>query len=66
MNNLGALLQNTGRTAEAERWYRQASDAGHTLAMNNLALLLKNAGRVAEAQSWYQRAASAPGGEIRA
>ncbi|WP_051700654.1 tetratricopeptide repeat protein [Streptomyces sp. NRRL F-4474] len=66
MNNLGVVLQGTGRTAEAETWYRRAAEAGNAPAMNNLARLLQNTGRAAEAETWYQRAAGNPDGEIRA
>ncbi|MEU3460384.1 tetratricopeptide repeat protein, partial [Streptomyces sp. NPDC006733] len=57
--NLGNLLTNLGRVAEAETYYRQALDAGDTHAANNLGNLLTNLGRVAEAETYYRQALDA-------
>ncbi|WP_323184795.1 serine/threonine-protein kinase [Streptomyces virginiae] len=59
MFSLALLLEDTGRTAEAEAWYRQAADARNADAMNNLGLLLEGTGRGAEAETWYRKAANA-------
>ena len=58
-NNLGVLLQQSGRLPEAERWYQAAADAGQPDAANNLGVLLQQSGRLPEAERWYQAAADA-------
>ena len=58
-NNLGLLLQQSGRLPEAERWYQAAAEAGHQDAANNLGVLLQQSGRLPEAERWYQAAAEA-------
>ncbi|MGW7015040.1 tetratricopeptide repeat protein, partial [Streptomyces sp. NPDC054951] len=57
--NLGVLLTNVGRVAEAETYFRQALDAGDTNAANNLGVLLTNVGRVAEAETYFRQALDA-------
>ncbi|MEU7484884.1 tetratricopeptide repeat protein, partial [Streptomyces sp. NPDC042319] len=57
--NLGVLLAEAGRSAEAEQLYRRAADAGDTTAAFNLGVLLAEAGRSAEAEQLYRRAADA-------
>ncbi|MFD4863985.1 serine/threonine-protein kinase [Streptomyces sp. NPDC058412] len=59
MFDLALLLEDTGRTAEAEAWYRKAADTRNTDAMNNLGLLLEGTERGAEAETWYRKAANA-------
>ena len=56
-NNLGVLLEQSGRAEEAERWYRAAADTGHAEAANNLGVLLERSGRAEEAERWYRAAA---------
>jgi serine/threonine protein kinase/Tfp pilus assembly protein PilF len=66
LTNLGALLEDAKRPAEAEAAYREALDIGiatlgedHdvvTSTMNNLGLLLSNRGNYAEAQTFMRRA----------
>jgi TPR repeat protein len=58
-NNLGLLLQESGRLPEAEHWYQAAAEAGHQDAANNLGVLLQQSGRLPEAEHWYQAAAEA-------
>lgn len=57
-NNLGAALQEAGRTDEAIDRYRRALDldAGYTPALNNLGTALRTAGRTGEAIDVYERA----------
>jgi tetratricopeptide (TPR) repeat protein len=57
-NNLGAALQEAGRTDEAiDRYLRAlALDAGYTPALNNLGTALRTAGRSGEAIDVYERA----------
>jgi tetratricopeptide (TPR) repeat protein len=71
-NNLGNLLQATGRVAEAEKAYRQALQLRERLVAehpqvpqyrqelatthNNLGVLLQATGRVAEAEKAYRQA----------
>ena len=57
MSNLGLLLAEQGRDAEAEEWYRKAADAGNTRAMSNLGVLLARQGKDAEAEEWFRKAA---------
>jgi Flp pilus assembly protein TadD len=56
---LGGILEQRGRTDEAETWWRRAADAGHPGAMSGLAYLLAMAGRVDAAETWRRRAAAA-------
>jgi TPR repeat protein len=58
MFNLGLLLAKQGRTAEAEEWYRKASDAGDTDAISNLGSLFARQGKDAEAEEWYRKGAA--------
>ncbi|MEU2930597.1 tetratricopeptide repeat protein [Streptomyces sp. NPDC007251] len=57
--NLAVLLADTGQTDEAEQLYRQAANAGHTIAISNLAILLHEAGRTDEAEHLYRQALDA-------
>lgn len=66
LNNLGSLLEDLKRPAQAESSYREALDIGiatlgeeHdvvTATMNNLGLLISNLGRTSEAQVFLRRA----------
>ena len=57
MDNLGVLLrERRGDTAQAERWWRQAAEAGYHAAMTNLAGVLKERGDTREAERWLRRA----------
>ena len=58
-NNLGVLLERSGRAEEAEQWYRTAAGAGQADAANNLGVLLERSGRAEEAEQWYRTAAGA-------
>lgn len=57
-NNLGAALQEAGRTDDAIARYLRALDldAGYTPALNNLGTALRTAGRTGEAIEVYERA----------
>jgi eukaryotic-like serine/threonine-protein kinase len=44
MSNLAVLHEQRGELAVAETWYRQAAQAGHSVAMNNLAVPISAAG----------------------
>jgi Flp pilus assembly protein TadD len=59
MFNLATLLQNDGRSSEAETLFRRAIDAGDGSAVNSLAVLLERRGDVVEAEDLYRRAVSA-------
>jgi hypothetical protein len=48
------LVGDRGETAEVERWYRKAAEAGDTDAMFNLGVLAAGRGEAAE---WYRKAA---------
>ncbi|THA33689.1 tetratricopeptide repeat protein [Streptomyces sp. A1547] len=56
--NLGVLLAETGREAEAEGLFRQAAATGDTAAAANLGVLLAETGREAEAEEMYRQAAA--------
>src|SRR5205807_1951374 len=43
---LGQLLNERGKTEEAEHWYRWEAEAGHLGAATNLGLLLKEQGKL--------------------
>jgi len=58
-SNLGVLLRDRGRLAEAERWQRKAIDAGSVGAMTNLGNLLGDQGHLREAEEWHRKAAEA-------
>jgi TPR repeat protein len=58
MVELADRLRETGRSEEAEDWYRRAADAGYDVAMVKLADLLRELGRDDEADQWHRRAAS--------
>jgi TPR repeat protein len=58
-NNLGLLLQQTGRAQDAEPWFMQAAQAGNADAANNLGLLLQQTGRAQDAEPWFMQAAQA-------
>ncbi len=45
-------------SAEAEKWYGKAAEAGHARAQFHLGVLLQSERRFTEAVSWYDRAAS--------
>jgi TPR repeat protein len=55
--DLGLLLLDQERTAEAERYYRRAADAEDLDGIYNLAVLLHERGDVEEAERWYETAA---------
>jgi hypothetical protein len=57
MFNVAGVLQDLGRTAEAQEWYRRASDAGDPDARTNLELLRGRAGHPSAAPA-DQRAVS--------
>ncbi len=46
-----------GQTEEAERWFRQAAEAGDRGAQSNLGVLLAAGGQTEEAERWLRRAA---------
>jgi tetratricopeptide (TPR) repeat protein len=58
--NLGSVLQEAGRTAEAEAVYREALDAGgrEPLLLYNLGVLLDDSGRKEDALAMYEKALS--------
>jgi TPR repeat protein len=61
MKELGDLLYDAVREPEAERWYREAAEAGHTPAAFNLGCLLSNTGEppgTVEAERWLREAAA--------
>lgn len=51
--NLANLYRETGKVAEAERYYLQAIDKGQVEALNNLAHLYRETGKLAEAERYY-------------
>ena len=57
MTNLGVVLADQGRLAEAESWYEQAVRHGELGAMYNLGELREEAGDEAQAERWYLSAA---------
>jgi len=59
--NLGRLLHEAGRTAEAERVYREglAHCSAHPTLLFNLGVLIEDAGRLEEAAALYQQALAA-------
>ena len=59
MNNLGVLLKQNDRWAEAEHWLRAAAATGDRDALNNLGNVLNATGRPVEAQDCYSRSAKA-------
>ncbi|MBX9387641.1 tetratricopeptide repeat protein [Streptomonospora halotolerans] len=60
LNGLGCLCLRRGDAGEAESWFRQAVDAGHTGAMCNLGMALSDQpGKEGEAETWYRRAITA-------
>ena len=56
---LAVLLERRGVAAEAERYFRQAADAGLSAAAFNLAVLLERRGVAAEAERYFRQAADA-------
>ena len=55
---VGTLLDDAGRTTEAEPWWRRAAEAGHVESMYLLGSVLQERGD-AEAPVWLRRAAGA-------
>ncbi|MGH3627743.1 MAG: tetratricopeptide repeat protein [Sciscionella sp.] len=58
MTNLGMLLTNLGRGAEALPVLRRAAEAGQSRAMNSLGLLLMQDGQYDQAERWFRRSAT--------
>ena len=60
--NLGSAYDSgigvAANSAEAEKWYRRAAEAGHAEAQNSLGSLLQTRKDYSEAYSWYGRAAA--------
>jgi len=56
MLNLGSLFRALGDQTRAERWYRQAAEAGGPYAMYVLGALLAEQNRLEEAEYWYRKA----------
>ncbi|MTD57873.1 tetratricopeptide repeat protein [Amycolatopsis pithecellobii] len=56
---LGVLLEQRGRTGEAEEWYRRSAAHGLPEAMLNLGMVLQERGEFDEAESWYRQAVEA-------
>jgi Tfp pilus assembly protein PilF len=63
-NNLGTLLEDLGRTEEAEAQFLSAIDAGDQLALRNYGLFLWDLDRLVEAEQFLERAVQ--GGNDRA
>ncbi|CCK25556.1 hypothetical protein BN159_1177 [Streptomyces davaonensis JCM 4913] len=52
---LGAVHEQRGELADAERWYGLAADAGHPAAQWNLGLLCRRQRRYDEAERWFRQ-----------
>jgi TPR repeat protein/DNA-binding XRE family transcriptional regulator len=59
MFKLGRLLKKSGRTDEAEQWFRRAADYDHPGALFNLGRLFHESGQLDKAEAWFRRAAEA-------
>ncbi|ONI92206.1 hypothetical protein ALI22I_05310 [Saccharothrix sp. ALI-22-I] len=62
--NIGVIEDDRGRSAEAERWWRQAFDHGarleRTVAAFNLARVFEGRGEIREATRFYRIAVDSP------
>jgi TPR repeat protein len=56
-NQLGGKLADAGKHKKAERWYREAAEAGLPAAAFNLGTMLFTQGRVIEAEPWLRSGA---------
>ena len=56
---IGEYCYSVSERTSAERWCREAADAGDPYAMGYLGFLLKEKGQVDEAERWYREAADA-------
>jgi TPR repeat protein len=56
MCELGFMLEEEGKSEQAEEWYRKAADSGPSGAMNNFGLFLARHGRLDQAERWLRKA----------